>query len=333
MLTRSAQFTNEEGSLLDEHQFFFDDACRGNRIDKISIVPGTDPQRDPHLPLEDNKTVTLVADVRGPSVARFTLKGRGVSVVPLARSNVPDIAAEVESVRAASAQVCEKLSNDELGELYRLEVAEQRDSEADALRKVRHVAALLRAAEGRAVLFAGAGISTSASLKDYRGPDGAWTRLAGGKLYAGDGDDDNKLLSEAFPTYAHYCTVELLRRGILRHVVSTNMDGLFLRAGVPPAQLSELHGNCFREYCTQCGVIHLRKFDTLLSRTERWSHLTHRLCNACGGPLRDCASSSFSPVVVLVSLFSWCAVSRSHCTFYRALDVSRGGLQGPRRVL
>lgn len=39
------QFTNEEGSLLDDHKFFFDELCSQNSIEKVSIIPGTNPGR------------------------------------------------------------------------------------------------------------------------------------------------------------------------------------------------------------------------------------------------------------------------------------------------
>lgn len=64
------------------------------------------------------------------------------------------------------------------------------------------------------------------------------------------------------------------------------MDGLHRRSGIPPEKITEIHGNCYREVCTKCSKEYLRAFDTLDTRTDRWSHLTGRLCS-CGGPLRD----------------------------------------------
>lgn len=292
----SFQFSNEEGSLLDEHRFIFDAQCSGNRVQKVSIIPGTDPTREPHLPLEEQKTTTVGENLGAGAVAWFTERGRSLDVVAAPTETgdrLPNIAQEIEQVRIFSSTVSEKLKTDQWGSMYEREVEELHDPLQVVKSAVKRVAAMLREAKGSAVLFAGAGISTSASLKDYRGPRGAWTRMAGVRVANEDGsrggqdNDDDKLLSEASPTFGHYCVVELLKRGYIRHVLTTNMDALFVRAGVPAAQLSELHGNCFREYCTVCGLIHFRRFDTLLSRTERWSHITHRLCNKCRGPLRD----------------------------------------------
>jgi NAD+-dependent protein deacetylase sirtuin 7 len=85
----------------------------------------------------------------------------------------------------------------------------------------------------------GAGISTSANIPDFRGPTGVWTMREKGKSVGG------KNLHKAFPTFAHYCVTELVRRALLRFVVSTNMDALHLRSGLPVHLISEQHGNWY----------------------------------------------------------------------------------------
>lgn len=101
------------------------------------------------------------------------------------------------------------------------------------------------------VVYTGAGISTSASvcalpaklttqLPDYRGSDGMWTHRD-----AGTNQDKSKYvatISSALPTLAHMAISELCSRGIVKSVVSTNVDGLHMRSGVPSEILSELHG-------------------------------------------------------------------------------------------
>jgi len=88
------------------------------------------------------------------------------------------------------------------------------------------------------------------------------------------------------PTYAHYAIAELVRRGLVAFVTSTNLDGLHRRSGIPANKISELHGNCYREICELCDREYLRSFDTLPTRTDRWTHLTGRKCE-CGGGLKD----------------------------------------------
>jgi mono-ADP-ribosyltransferase sirtuin 6 len=55
--------------------------------------------------------------------------------------------------------------------------------------------------------------------------------------------------------------VQLQRAGILKFIISQNIDGLHLRSGIPRSQLAELHGNCFRETCSSCGKEYFRDFE------------------------------------------------------------------------
>ena len=62
------------------------------------------------------------------------------------------------------------------------------------------------------------------------------------------------------------------------------------------SQISELHGNCFKEVCQTCGAEYLRQFDVTIHREgaaaayrRGYTHLTGRQCTerGCGGPLMD----------------------------------------------
>jgi NAD+-dependent protein deacetylase SIR2 len=70
----------------------------------------------------------------------------------------------------------------------------------------------------------------------------------------------------------------------VKHLVSTNCDGLHRRSGISEQDLSELHGNCYLEICQKCNTEYLRDF---LVRKDPVSHKTGRLCNEknCKGEL------------------------------------------------
>jgi len=59
------------------------------------------------------------------------------------------------------------------------------------------------------VVFTGAGISTSAGIPDFRGPEGAWTLAAQGKRRTSPTVD----VLKAIPTSTHMSLVDLQNKG------------------------------------------------------------------------------------------------------------------------
>jgi len=152
------------------------------------------------------------------------------------------------------------------------------------LQKVELLAKYIKDAKN-CVIFTGAGVSTSAKLPDYRSKN---TGILVMKERGEEVSDSANLLSDAEPTLAHKVVSALVKMGLCKYVISTNIDGLHMKSGVPFENLIELHGNCFLEYCDTCGKQYWRDFSTIkgVEDTQSKSHLTGRTCE-CGGNLRD----------------------------------------------
>ncbi|PIK51236.1 putative NAD-dependent protein deacetylase sirtuin-7-like [Apostichopus japonicus] len=147
--------------------------------------------------------------------------------------------------------------------------------------KVKLLADLLKDSD-HAILYTGAGVSTAASIPDYRGPNGVWTLLQKGK------EVKPTSIVDACPTTAHMGIFKLYQEGLVKHVVSQNCDGLHLRSGLPQESLSEIHGNMFIEVCKNCTRErqYIRTFD-VTEKTSFHRHRTSRKCHRCRSNLED----------------------------------------------
>nr|XP_020669998.1 NAD-dependent protein deacetylase sirtuin-7 isoform X2 [Pogona vitticeps] len=195
-------------------------------------------------------------------------------------------AAERSSEEAALLSGCQEIVRDlerlhKKRERLRRRLEEICDEPEELRRKVSKLSAVVRGAK-HLIIYTGAGISTAASIPDYRGPNGVWTMLQKGRnIRATD-------LSEAEPTLTHMSIASLHKHKLVQHVVSQNCDGLHLRSGLPREALSELHGNMYIEVCTSCtpNREYVRVFD-VTERTALHRHHTGRMCHKCGAQLRD----------------------------------------------
>jgi len=155
------------------------------------------------------------------------------------------------------------------------EIKEYYDTPEDLELKVKELAQLIKKSTYM-VVYTGAGVSTSAKIPDYRGPNGVWTLRDKGMA-----PKFEIKIEQALPTSTHMALVELEKKKILKYLVSTNVDGLHRRAGTSSEMLAELHGNCYKELCEKCGYEYLMTFDI----AGGMNHKTGRICeiNGCNG--------------------------------------------------
>jgi NAD-dependent deacetylase len=153
-----------------------------------------------------------------------------------------------------------------------------------------------------AVALTGAGVSTESGIPDFRGPSGIWTKdpEAERRAYRSyerfvedpKGWWEERLsmpvsllgdLERAMPNPSHYALAELEKIGILKWVITQNVDALHEKAGC--RNLLEYHGNVFKLRCVSCGARFNRdEFDLEKLKTE---NQLPPCCPKCGGPIKS----------------------------------------------
>ncbi|CAA9989635.1 transcriptional regulatory protein sir2b, putative [Plasmodium knowlesi strain H] len=64
----------------------------------------------------------------------------------------------------------------------------------------------------------------------------------------------------ALPTKTHIMIKELMKRNVIKFLITQNIDSLHYRCGTKFSKISEIHGNIFIERCDFCGRRYLRDF-------------------------------------------------------------------------
>ncbi len=150
------------------------------------------------------------------------------------------------------------------------------------------------------VAMVGAGMSAESKIPTYRGAGGLWTRIGepdprSFQTFAADPkgwwertlDRDNnpespdranfrEAIEKAEPNPGHHALVDLERMGILKHIITQNVDNLHRVAG--SRNVAEIHGNRTLLRCMDC---HLR-----LPREELEIVEVPPRCPQCGGVIK-----------------------------------------------
>ena len=154
-------------------------------------------------------------------------------------------------------------------------------------------AAEILAQSQHAVALTGAGHSTPSGIPDFRSPNsGLWEQADPMEVASIDGFQRNpqafydwirplaKQMMEAQPNPAHYALADLEQMGVLKAVITQNIDELHYRAG--SKRVLELHGSVRTATCTRCRE-HLptgEMWRAVVASTQ----LPH--CPRCGGLLK-----------------------------------------------
>jgi NAD-dependent deacetylase len=121
-----------------------------------------------------------------------------------------------------------------------------------------------------AIALTGAGISTESGIPDFRGPQGVWTKNPEAekrayRSYQRFQEDpmgwwyeriasDNEFgeMRMAVPNAGHLALAEMEQLGLLKCVITQNVDALHERAGTQ--NLLEYHGSTAKLRCISCGI-------------------------------------------------------------------------------
>ena len=154
------------------------------------------------------------------------------------------------------------------------------------LQKIQKLKELLYNSE-YTVFFGGAGVSTDSGIPDFRGAGGLYSN-SDNEYYLSrtcllrepekffEFYRTKMLYEKAKPNITHNVLAELENKGIIKAVVTQNIDGLHQMAG--SRNVYELHGTVSRNYCMKCKKTHPADYIAKTSGIPR--------CTECGGVVR-----------------------------------------------
>ena len=153
-------------------------------------------------------------------------------------------------------------------------------------------AAELIVSSKHAIALTGAGVSTESGVPDFRSPGGIWSKFDPNefasissfmrdpaKFYQMAGEFASVFSAE--PNEGHKALAKLERMGLLKTIVTQNIDGLHQAAG--STDVIELHGNLRESKCMRCGKIY--PIAKLAEKAFQRGEVPPR-CDECSGILK-----------------------------------------------
>jgi NAD-dependent deacetylase len=155
------------------------------------------------------------------------------------------------------------------------------------------------------IALTGAGMSVESGIPPFRGPGGLWTKYgeppmnqfqrfmtdpkkAWEERLSSRNDEFYKPLTEAKPNPGHFALAELEALGLLRFVITQNVDDLHRQAG--QKSLAEIHGNWTLIRCLECTLRFRREQIDLKVLPPR--------CPECDGILKSDTVSFGEPIPI-----------------------------------
>jgi NAD-dependent deacetylase len=140
------------------------------------------------------------------------------------------------------------------------------------------------------VVLTGAGVSTASGIPDFRGSNGLYSKISRQTFeldFFHESPDEYYRIALEFihpladkePNPTHRMLSRLEAAGLIRAVITQNIDGLHQKAG--SNKVVEFHGNVTGFSCTRCGTAFLRPFVEGQVQANRIPY-----CNGCGGLIR-----------------------------------------------
>ncbi len=171
------------------------------------------------------------------------------------------------------------------------------------------------------IALTGAGVSVESGIRPFRGPGGLWTEFGEPPIDGYRSFEDNprgywekelnpvrrsifgNSLSEAKPNAGHLAFAELETMGLLKSLITQNIDNLHIEAG--NKNVLEIHGNKLKLRCVRCNTRFLKAGFNLSTLPPK--------CPKCGGIVKDDVVMFGEPIPRDVLVACQVEAERSDC--------------------